>query len=160
MTPQYICRKSLCRAAHCFSAHVPGKGYVNCGQAGDDIDEYNRQRIRSALAEIDNMGYVAGYAEPGHTEPEKGILFANWNVFPRELPDVLERAGYAIEWSDEWSTCEDCGKAVRTSPNGWDWSPYYAESLISEDSMVCLDCYTPDEPDSDEDTQEDTTNGQ
>jgi hypothetical protein len=37
MTPQYILRKSLCRPAHCFSAHVPGRGYVNRGDGGKEL---------------------------------------------------------------------------------------------------------------------------
>lgn len=140
MSPQYILRKSLCRAAHCFSAHVPGQGYVNRGDLAETRAEYDRQRRRSAEQEIENLGFAAGYAEPGYSDPERGVLFANWNVFSNDVCNVLERAGFAIEWSDEWSTCEDCGKAVRTSPNGWDWHPHYREDGIENGSFVCLDC--------------------
>ena len=36
----------------------------------------------------------------------------------------MERAGYAIEWEDEWIT-SDADKAYRTSPDSYDWQPYY-----------------------------------
>src|SRR5678816_1797897 len=102
--------------------------------------------------------FAKEYAEPGYTNPEKGILFADWNdrttyrvdartfysrysaeqfvkthevadpaiVEQRDdtmkrLSDLAEKAGYAVEWSDEWSTCDDCGKAVRTSPDSYGW---------------------------------------
>ena len=86
------------------------------------------------------MNWSAEYAESGYGAPEKGILFADWNVFPRGVDTILERAGYDLQWSDEWGTCEDCGKAVRTSPDGWDWHPYYAEAEIENGSFICLDC--------------------
>lgn len=138
MTPEYILRKSLCRQPHCFSAHVVGKGYVNRGDDPATREEYLRQYHRTAESEIENMQYAADYAEPGYSTPEKGILFANWNRFPSKATDLLERAGYAIEWSDEWSLCDDCGKAVRTSPDSYSWSNSYA--IVGECSIVCLDC--------------------
>lgn len=138
MTPQYILRKSLCRPAHCFSAHVPGKGYVNRGELETDRPEYDKQRRHAAESEIENLGWANGYAEPGYQDPERGVLFANWNVFPRGVDDILERAGYAIEWSDEWSTCSDCGKAFRTSADSYGWQPSYV--ILNECELVCRDC--------------------
>lgn len=138
MTPQYILRKSLCRPAHCYSAHVPGQGYVNRGDHEHTKADYDRQRARSAESAIDNLHYANGYAEPGYTDPAKSVLFANWNIFPRGIESVLERAGYAIEWEDEWTTCNDCGKAVRTSGDSYHWQPYYV--LFNECEIVCLDC--------------------
>lgn len=141
MTPQYILRKSLCRKAHCFSAHVPGKGYVNRGELAEEMPEYNRQRMRSAESEIENIQYASDYAEPGYDAPRKGILFANWNVFPSWIDDVLERAGYAIEWIDEWMVCE-CGKAFRTSPNSYSWTMQGA--WIDECTLLCAECIRQD----------------
>lgn len=138
MTPEYVLRKSLCRRAHCFSAHVPGKGYIGKGDTPESKPDYDRQREQSAKSEIDNLGYAPGFAEKGYDEPRKGVLFANWNVFPSKIDDILERMGYSCEWSDEWTTCEDCGKAVRTSPDCYHWQPYYV--LIGECSTVCLNC--------------------
>lgn len=138
MTPQYILRKSLCRPAHCFSAHVPGQGYVNDGSRVDLRPEYDRQRIHRATVAIENLDCANGYAEPGYSDPDRGVLFADWNIFPRGVDTVLERAGYAIEWQDEWATCADCNKAVRTSPDSYSWQPYYL--LVNDCEIVCLDC--------------------
>lgn len=136
MTPQYILRKSLCRPAHCFSSYVDGQGYIGKTCHPD----YKAQRDRKANQEIENLEWASDYAEPGYKTPEKGIVFADWNVFPTVVCSILERYGYEIEWSDEWSICGDCGKAVRTQPDGYCWKPYWNQELISNGEFCCLDC--------------------
>jgi hypothetical protein len=103
------------------------------------------QAARAAESEAENIDFAPGYAEPGYTDPERGILFANWNVFPQRLTDILERQGYEIEWSDEWVTCEDCNRAVRTSGNSYSWSPSYA--FVYDCTFLCLDCIADDPTD-------------
>ena len=93
---------------------------------------------RAAQSEADNIEHAGHYSEPGYEAGQKGVLFANWNVFPSELAKVLERAGYSIEWSDEWSNCYDCGGAVRTSPDSYSWERSYI--LVDECSIVCHEC--------------------
>lgn len=125
-------------APHCYRAHVAGRGYVNDGSIFSTRSDYLRQLERSARSEVDNMGFADGYAEPGYTDPPKrGVLLANWNSLPKNLDRILERAGYAIEWSDEWTTCDDCNKAVRTQPDGYDWKPRYAEH---NGAVLCEAC--------------------
>ena len=101
---------------------------------------------------IDN--WASDYAEPGYKTPNSGILFGNWNDKDRYDPEtktcivisdlpsrfakIAEYAGYAIEWSDEWITCEDCNKAIRTSPDSYSWSPNYV--LIHECTILCHEC--------------------
>ena len=123
-------------APHCYSAHVVGQGYVNRGELAEQRADYLHQLERSAQSEIDNMGYATEYAEPGYDKPAKGILFANWNVFPRGLDTILEKAGYSVEWSDEWTTC-DCGKAFRLSADSYVWEPAYKEV---GGELMCLEC--------------------
>ena len=118
MTPEYILSKSLCRPAHC----------------GDYTPE-------TRLSEIENMQYASEYAEPGYTNPAKGILFANWNLFPRGVDSLLESYGYEIHWSDEWATCDDCGRAVRTSADCYAWSPSY---ICGDGGITCTDCLVGD----------------
>ena len=113
MTPEYILRKSLGRKAHCSEANV-----------------------ETRASYIENLGWASEYGEPGYTDPSKGILFGNWNYFAPEVTELLEKYGYAIEWEDEWTTCE-CGKALRTSPDSYGWQPSYFES---EDGYCCIDC--------------------
>lgn len=131
MTPQYVLRKSLCRPAFC--GH-----HVSKDATEEQIANAQQADIRLALSEIERMNYAADYAEPGYHSPEKGILFANWNYFPRGITDLLERMGYEIEWSDEWSTCSDCGKAVRTSADSYSWQPSYF--IMNECEIYCKDC--------------------
>ena len=116
MTPEYILRKSLCRPPFC----AEGKS------------------IKSRTSYIENMNWAHEYAEPGYSQPEKGILFSNWNYFCREVTDILERYGYEIEWEDEWSTCGECGKAVRTNPDCYSWQPSYF--IINDCELLCVDC--------------------
>jgi hypothetical protein len=121
---------------HCFTAWVKGQGYVNNGGVLDTYDDYLRQLERSVQSEIDNMDYARKYGEPGYDNPKKGILFANWNSFPRNFDMVLEKLGYAVEWSDEWFTC-DCGKAIRTQPDSYCWQPSYKEK---HGEILCKEC--------------------
>jgi hypothetical protein len=120
MTPEYILRKSLCRATW-------NESYT----------------LESRLSEIENMGYAAEYAERGYSNPSKGILFANWNYFSNDVFRLLESYGFECEWSDEWSTCSDCGKAFRTSPDSYGWQPSYF--WASDCEMVCVDCLNVEE---------------
>lgn len=117
LSPQFILKASLCREPHCASE-----------------PEWKTR----AISEIENLGWYPGYAEPGYTDPPKGVLLANWNYFPSRIDDTLTRAGFDIEWSDEWSTCDNCGKLIRTSPNGYDWQPYSV--MMNDCDLVCLRC--------------------
>lgn len=92
---------------------------------------------KRAVREIDNMTSAKEFAESGYDQPAKGILFADWNYFDKRTLDILERMGYECEWSDEWSNCDGCGKAVRTSPDHCAWQPYY---VVSDGGLVCLNC--------------------
>lgn len=136
-------------APHCYSAHVVGRGYVNDGSKVYDRADYLRQLERSAQSEVDNMGFAPDYAEPGYDTPAKGVLFANWNCLPENLDRILERAGYAVEWSDEWTMCEDCQRAFRTSADSFCWSPAgvymegsrdYSDPYQADSVSLCLDC--------------------
>jgi hypothetical protein len=92
------------------------------------------------------------YAEPGYGQPAAGIVFGNWNTLcsydaPKEverrdpgarLARILERLGFELEWEDEWATCHECGKAVRTKPDSYGWTSYYR--ILNECELICLDC--------------------
>lgn len=146
---------------HCFSAHVIGQGYVNKGDNthGHSRADYLRQLERTATSEVENLGYAPAYAKhQGETQPRRGVLMANWNYLPTGLDFILERAGYAVEWSDEWSTCESCNGAVRTEPDGYFWEPPY--KLVDDCTILCLDCYADEHVgEDDEETTDDQEGG-
>ncbi len=123
---------------YCYSAWVQGKGYVNKGEPLYDRADYLRQLERDAINEIDNMRYAPAYVEPGYTQQDKGILFADWNKFPKELDDILEKLGYGVEWLDEWSLCGDCGRAVRNSPDSYGWKQSYV--IFNGGDLICVEC--------------------
>ena len=124
----------------------------------------NIARTREAQSRIDNMGYSHDYAEPGYsvTNPDKGIVFSNWNDITKydsdtkqhtlldsamsRLGDTLTKAGFDIEWEDEWTTCSDCGKAVRTQPDSHFWTPAYTTAYIADGELICNECAKAKEP--------------
>ena len=112
---------------HCYHARVQGRGYVNDGGPEFDRADYLRQLERDARSEVSNAGWAPKYGEPGYDQPARGVVLMDWNKLPGALIDALERAGYSIEWSDEWTTCEGCGNALRTQPDGHDWTPAYTD---------------------------------
>lgn len=144
MTLEYILRAAVRsmihghHAPHCYSAHVQGKGYIDRGDDPETRPEFLRQLERDATSEIENATYAPGYAEPGYSDPARGVVFADWNCLPRELDRILERAGYEIQWPDEWSTCDDCQKAVRTSPDSYSWRRSFY--MPDDCTIVCETC--------------------
>ncbi len=99
----------------------------------------NSAKTRETKNRLEEITWAPGYAEPGYSCGPEGIYFGNWNepdnydsvmkdrvpvsdanILPR-LGDCLEKNGAEVEWSDEWSTCSDCGKAMRTSPDSFWW---------------------------------------
>lgn len=114
------------------------------------------------------FSFAPAYAERGYSNA-KGILFGNWNpvcgfgvlkeVQRRDpvskLARVAEALGFECEWEDEWSTCCDCGNAVRTEPDSYGWTPYYR--IVNECDLVCLDCLGKDKEDYLESIEDDPT---
>ena len=124
--------------------------------------------VRNRLEEI-QIYYdpVNVYAERGYSG--KYAATGNWNkvdeydrvaqaraVLPSgDLPTrvlrLLEKLGLECEWSDEWTTCDDCGRLLRTCPYSHDWRPSYGES---ECECICHECA----PEDDEDDEDDEDN--
>ena len=57
------------------------------------------------------------------------------------MSKVLERAGIEIEWSDEWTSCCDCGKLVRTSGDSYSWTRSFTEY---DGHVSCHECLESD----------------
>lgn len=83
-----------------------------------------KDKLQSALEylqEKHSAEWCGKYGEPGCNDPEKGIIFANWNNIPSGLRDWLEKCGYSLEWADEWTIDYGNNKAYRTSPSSYVW---------------------------------------
>jgi len=90
----------------------------------DDVKGASADEIIEALTEIGIISNRAcEYGEPGCKNPEKEILFGNWNCVRYEVAEILENAGYSVEWDDEWVIAND-KKAYKTiSGKPW-WMPH------------------------------------
>lgn len=100
-------------------------------------------KLEKALEYLQEKHYAewcSHYGEPGYSDPEKGIIFANWNDIPKGLADWLKKCGYELEWNDEWVIDYDYNKAYRTEPDSYWWqsSFIYTEhgNLITPDDSV------------------------
>lgn len=80
--------------------------------AGQPFDRV--QIVLEYLFDQHDAELVGEYGEPRYTDPENGILFADWNNVPKWQQDLMEEAGYELEWSDEWVSHNN--KAYRCSP--------------------------------------------
>jgi hypothetical protein len=130
------------------------------------LNRYLKEALDHGTLDFMGLTFATDYAEPGYTAGEKGVAFGNWNdrtrwnpetqrsepvngklgpkgsTVPSRLGKVLEAAGYEIEWSDEWTTCEDCNRAIRTSADSYGWRASYV--MIDDCAIVCEDCAVKD----------------
>lgn len=115
-------------------------------------------KTRQGRNQIECIQFADEYAEPGYSDPEAGIAFGDWNTIGHwneemrqhvvtddimvRLARVLEAMGYALEWEDEWTTCDNCYRAVRISPDSYCWKPSYT---CEDGEVTCDDCIDPEE---------------
>jgi len=117
--------------------------------------ERNSYSVRSHIEEI--QLHFDGYAD-GSSAGESGIIATgNWNTItkydekvkrcvdvcnlPKRVGDIFEKMGIEIEWSDEWSTCGNCYKLIRTSPDSYSWQPDF---WLGDGEITCGDCVKED----------------
>lgn len=91
--------------------------------------------------------YASDYGEPGYglAKDKHGILFDNWNSYPKYALELLGHY-YELEWEDEWAVLANC-KAYRTKADsyGWEssiymsdgWSEYFTwEEIANEPQLI------------------------
>lgn len=99
--------------------------------------------LRNLLKYLDEKGihadYYLGVVEPGYID--RMTIAADWNRIQdtRRMENWLEDRDIAMEWSDEWAGCTDCGKAVRTCPDSYSWTPSFVADPENGD-LVCREC--------------------
>jgi hypothetical protein len=77
-----------------------------------------------------------GYADP-REDDNRPVIAANWNRIPDETARTLERHGFHVEWTDQVSSCDDCGLCIRTEPDSHWWRPRFAHG---EGEHICAAC--------------------
>lgn len=115
-------------------------------------------RVMELIVPLLERGVIAwypGYAHQADGPAETPVLSANWNVSKERAPapdywrdeptramarieSILSRVdGLELEWCDEGSACDDCGKWLRTQPDSYFWEPAYR---LGGDGFTCLNC--------------------
>jgi len=114
---------------------------------------------KQSLYRLEDIALYPGYAEPGYDDPPSGcIALGNWNSVSKwdeekrqfvtvdatlpKLAKKLEAMGIALEWEDEWISCESCGKIFRTSPNSYGWQ---LSGVIEDGFCLCHECIDPED---------------
>lgn len=128
-----------------------------------EIAREHAEKIHSCLVNrLDEIQWSEGYSEPGYggVGGDPVVLLGNWNEPTPWCNDVSEETKKRIasfwakvtaalekvaelEWQDEWCTCQECGKAVRTSADSYSWTPYF--TIFNGCELVCNDCVDPEE---------------
>lgn len=91
------------------------------------------------------------YKEPGYANPDRPmVVLGDWwhrtpatedkphgDLIGSVLATLIEAAGGAIEWHDEWTCCSECGGVVRVSADSYSWTRSYVEW---EGDLICHEC--------------------
>lgn len=113
----------------------------------------NSATTKAGKNEIENVRFYNGYSEPGYSA--EIVAIGNWNKITEwngtehieldntmaRLGDVLEKIGVEIEWEDEWSSCCECDKLVRTQADSHSWKPSYK---LDDYGFTCINCLLED----------------
>ena len=101
---------------------------------------------------------IYNYSEPGY-DKDQLVALGNWNEItkynkatntrevisnlPCIIASVFEKMSIECEWSDEWASCNDCGRIVRTQADSYSWTPSFH---IFNDccELVCHKCIKED----------------
>jgi len=105
-----------------ITLHFGGPDGVYAGEGNDGIE----------CAATGNWNTVTEY----NVEMKQRVTVPGGDL-PARLLKVLEKLGVECEWSDEWTTCCECGRLLRTNPDSWGFRPYFQET---DDGAVCFDC--------------------
>lgn len=110
----------------------------------------NSVKTNEGKYRIEEIEIYPGYSEPGYDG--ETVALGNWNGIskyennkyialddtPERVCKLLEKLGVSCEWSDEWTSCGDCGKLVRTTGNSYSWQPSFV--IIDDCELVCHEC--------------------
>ena len=83
--------------------------------------------------------FYPGIAEHGYDDMP--MIAADWNFVPGKVFAYAETLVCA-DWCDEYMPCGCCGKAVRTQPASYGWTPSWV--WVSECETACIECIRDD----------------
>lgn len=111
--------------------------------------EYDTWEFSSA---VDAIQWAPEWAD-NRDAPKGGIAYADWNdiggygdrnpyskrarTLLKRVGDLLEQIGCELDWSDQVSTCDGCGKLIQTSPDCYSWQP---EFVVGDGDITCAVC--------------------
>lgn len=123
----------------------------------EDIDDATDEQVEEFAREWCEEVYEGGgqntwkidlshYSEYANNDScgEKGILSGDWNNVSRDVQNLLERAGYTLDWCDAVCSCGGCGKAIQTQPSHYGWKPEY---VVGDGDILCESCVEDDPED-------------
>lgn len=133
LSPQFIMR---CGIKDYLKESEEGRKEYNTPPRDWDTPETHKLW---AEGEIENLNWFSHYANGrGLDEGKMGILTADWNHVSRRTQDILEAAGWELEWSDQIMMCDHCNGAARTDPSyiGDPWTVW----IDDEGGVLCRKC--------------------
>ena len=86
------------------------------------------------------------YGEPGYESYI--VALGDWNSFQQKEKEILllkefqamfEMLGIDCQWSDMWTTCDECGKLYLVHPDDMSWKPSIIADL-DKGERVCVRC--------------------
>ena len=106
------------------------------------LDWLTRREIDYTLYNINSDGFTS----------DEMLLVADWNKVPAKFIEWLEYEFGSVYnpdsgnfpficnlgWNDEYTSCDECGAAVRIVATGYGWLPSWA--WTSDCSIVCCHC--------------------
>lgn len=118
------------------------------------------RKWREVANRLEDIQSAPHYCEDGYSTAKEVILFGNWNDPVGGIWDEARRsyvksdedapksrffAGVVkaleecaeLEWSGEWTTCIECGGAIRTQADSYGWQRGYVDT---DDGPVCAEC--------------------
>ncbi len=87
-----------------------------------------------------------GNVEPGYND--EPMAFGDWwvrvdgDLRESKVVKLLAACGVESAFNDEWTTCTECYKAVRTQPDSYGWKRSYF--LFHDCEVVCHECIAED----------------
>lgn len=112
-------------------------------EEGGTIGEYEEKSFlivpcwNSIELAIKGLGEIEGLKEELEKE---GFEFS----FDDIISYLFDTAKYDSNWgfNDEYTTCQECNKVVRTSPDSYSWLPQSA--IVNECELLCSECIKAD----------------